>query len=419
MNPLKKLVEIKKNLKKQDIKETSSSEQINFNSKETFNSQGYKDSIDSLGNPTLLKTCLNDIFQKYKDICRKDQLEQDKLKNPYKEELGEKNNELNKLETIDEIKKAEIVELEKRIQKIDNDISQVKIEPEKYGIDANSKPKAQFYIGLLVLIPITIYLIVFYMSASYSAFFKDFNSDQLQSAIFDANAFVKALKDGVLESIFVSTIPFAFMGLGYLIHMFQKDKKSGKYKIATLFIVTFIFDLILAYQIELKIYEFNKTPVSPDFNLQLAFQKPEFWGIIFAGFVVYIIWGLVFDFIMKEYDNFDKINVFIKKLKEDKNNYSIEIDKIQQVINDTKYKITEIKGDIKNIQAKIDGFIFPKRKYLLLYAEYTKGWYIAIQREIVLSAEKKNELIAECETISKIHLEENDLISDVENTIYS
>ncbi len=230
---------------------------------------------------------------------------------------------------------------------------------------------------------------------------------------------MKAFEKGPLDLIFVSTIPFAFMGLGYLIHMFQKDKKTGKYKIATLLIVTFIFDLILAFEIETKIYDFNKTLESPEFNLQMALQRVEFWGIIFAGFVVYIIWGLVFDFIMKEYDNFDKINAFIKKLKEDKENNEIEIKKLTKLINEIILKITQVKSEIKEIQSVIDGFVFPKRKYLLLYAEYTKGWYIAIGKKIALPTEEKNKLLSECQKISQKHLEDNSLTQDVENTIYS
>ena len=163
--------------------------------------------------------------------------------------------------------------------------------------------------------PITIYLIVFYISASYSGFFKTFETTELSAAIFDAQALTKAIKDGWLESVFISTIPFAFMGLGYFVHMFQKEKRTGWIKILGLYIVTFIFDCILAYQIEKKIYDFEKTLNSPPFDLPIAFRKVEFWGIIFAGFVVYIIWGLVFDFIMKEYENFDKIKCFISNSK--------------------------------------------------------------------------------------------------------
>jgi len=419
MNPLKKLITLKPKHNGNNDKLTTDATTTVFEKDETYYSKGYEDSIGALGNPSILKTCLDDVFQKYKDRCSINEIEQHKLKEPNKQALQKKETELNKYEAGKEIKENAIEEIEEKNKQIESDISQVKIKPDKYGIDANSKPKAQFYIGLLVLIPITIYLIVFYMSASYSAFFKLFDSDALQAAIFDANAFSKALKDGVLESIFVSTIPFAFMGLGYLIHMFQRDKKMGTYKIVLLFIIAFIFDLILAYQIELKIYDFNRTLETPDFNLQIAFQKPEFWGIIFAGFVVYVIWGLVFDFIMKEYDNFDKINAFIKKLKEDRDNNETEIKKTTEIINDIKLKITQVKSEIKEIQSVIDGFVFPKRKYLLLYAEYTKGWYIAIGKEIALATQKKDDLILKCQEISEEHLESNQLKKDVENTIYS
>lgn len=416
MNALKKLITLRPINTGKSENEAPNNNIVD--EKPTYNSQGFEESIDSSGSPDILSSCLDDIYEKYREKCRIDEYEQNKLKTPYKEELGRKNNELDKLRTIKEIKELELSENENNIKKIDNDISRVKIEPEKYGIEANSKPKAQFYIGLLILIPLTIYLVVFYMSASYSAFFKNFESDLLSQAIFDANAFTKALKAGVIESIFVSTIPFAFMGLGYLIHMFQSDKKKGIIKIAVLIIVTFTFDLILAYQIEFKIYNLNRTLESIDFNFLIAIQKPEFWGIIFAGFVVYIIWGLVFDFIMKEYDNFDKINVYIKKLKEDKEIYLKEIAKTQKLVSDLKYNIIEKAGEIKEIRAKLDGFIFPKRKYLLLFTEYTKGWYIAIQKEIVITAEKKEKLITNCKNIANQHLKKKDLIKDIENTIY-
>ena len=67
-----------------------------------------------------------------------------------------------------------------------------------------------------------------------------------------------------------------------------------------LFVVTFLFDAILAYLIDEKIYNLNKRFEDPEFSLGYAIQDPSFWVIIFAGFVSYIIWGLVFDFVMKE-----------------------------------------------------------------------------------------------------------------------
>ncbi len=73
------------------------------------------------------------------------------------------------------------------------------------------------------------------------------------------------------------------------------------FKIGMLFIVTFLFDAILAYLIEEKLYDLNKSLTDPPFSVSYALESPGFWVIIFAGFISYIIWGLVFDFIMHEH----------------------------------------------------------------------------------------------------------------------
>ena len=45
----------------------------------------------------------------------------------------------------------------------------------------------------------------------------------------------------------------------------------------------------------------------PEYTISMAFQSVNFWMIIFAGFIVYLIWGFVFDFIMESHSKMDKI----------------------------------------------------------------------------------------------------------------
>lgn len=388
--------------------------------KHTYYENGYRSAIDANGSPLIFDKCLDDIYEKFKQKCKEDEKEQQKLNAPYIAEREKQKTELKKRETLQSIKEDDLKEIDNEITKIDNDISNVKNNPEKYGVEVIKKPKAQFYIGLIILLPITIYLLVFYMSASYSAFFKQFETTAtIWDSIFDPKAFVKALHAGILAAIFISTIPFAFMGLGYLVHMFQKEKEKGILKSVALYAVSFVFDSLLAYQIESKVYNLEKTLSTPPFNLKIAFTTGEFWEIIFAGFVVYIIWGLVFDFVMKEYNNIDKIKLFINKLKEDKRNLLTHKNEISAFINKLKQEITQINGQINELQSKIDGFIFPKSTYLLYYTEYVKGWYIAISKEIALSHEKKQKLLEECEKVASNHLKENEVNrQDVENVIY-
>jgi hypothetical protein len=181
-----------------------------------------------------------------------------------------------------------------------------------------------------------------------------------------------------------------------------------------------LFDALLAYQIEKKIYEFNKTTDSAPYNLNIALGEAEFWMIIFAGFVVYIIWGLVFDFVMKEFENIDKIRAFIRGKKEKQ----IDLDKLKldiiAKINDFKQQVITLNGKNSELQSKIDGFVFPVKEYLHYHHQYKEGWFQAINTEIALPHKEKVELLEGCENLSEEHLGKLNLVDpDFQHLVYS
>jgi small basic protein len=410
MSALKKIFTQKQN---EPIKLEKPSEENVKKVKLTFFESGYGSSKQAQGNNIVFKACLQEVYMDFKGKCREDELLQRELNAPYIDEKGRQQIELKKRMTSKGLMEESIKKLDDKINNFKNDIVEVRRNPEKYGLDPDKKPKAQFYIGLFVLIPITFYLLVFYMSASFSAFFKIFDTTGLAAAIFDGKALSKSIDGGWLEGIFIGTIPFAFMGLGYLIHMFLKSKHWTTYlKIAVLYAVTFIFDAILAYQIEQKIYDIEKTPDSLEFNLQIAFETVEFWGIIFAGFVVYIIWGLVFDFIMKEYENFDAIKSFIRSKKADIKNCEKNVQNEMEKLNPLKEEISGIEGKINDLQRTIDGFIFPDKQYLTYHTEYVKGWFLAITDNFD-GRKRREELLNNCVEIEKEHLESHNVHHDL------
>lgn len=403
MGTLKNLFAINKPKVEENIFENSEEhrEQIRI----TYYQSGFAASQKATGKPIVLKACLENVFNSFENQCRNQVIEQSKLKQPFQEEKERQNTELKKFETLKGIQEGKVQNYRDKIEAAKSDIVKVRQNPEDFGIDVDKNPKALLYIGLVLLVPITIYLFVFYISASYSSFFKLFTDDSLTAAIFDANALTDAFKASWLEGVLVITIPFVFLGLGYLIHMMQKDKSIiSIIKLVALFVITFCFDGLLAFIIEKKIYDFNRTPTTPDFNFNIAVREPEFWMIIFAGFVVYLIWGLVFDFIMKEYDNLDKINVFIRSKKEEIKNIFAQKNKVLENLDELKKNITAINGKITELQGKIDGFIFPIKEYLLYHSQYKEGWFQAIGTEIALPAKQKDELLSDCETVCQIHL---------------
>lgn len=387
----------------------------------SYYQSGYGAALKATGNSLNFKACLDNVYTSFEQQCREQEIHQKRLKQPYIDEKQRKQSELKNAEAAISIFEEKREHINEQIDSAKHDIEDVKHHPEKYGLTSTKKPQAQFYIGFLLLIPITIYLFVFYISATYSAFFKDFANDSLTAAIFDAQALNNALKAGWLEGVLVLTIPSVFLGLGYVIHMVQKEKGiKNVLRLIALFIVTFLFDALLAYQIEKKIYEFNKTLDSLPYNLQIALGEAEFWMIIFAGFVVYIIWGLVFDITMKEHENMDKINGFVKTKLEELKRLRAAKGEMTEEINNLKRKVVEITGKIEELQTVIDGFIMNLKQYLLYHNQYKEGWFQAIGSELNIASASKTKLLEDCENVSNEHLQKLNLINpDFQHVIYS
>ncbi|MGE4513089.1 MAG: beta-carotene 15,15'-monooxygenase [Chryseobacterium sp.] len=415
--------------------ETNTSEESSEESrKRTYHESGYRDSSRTSGNHSTLSICLDAVYSKFQNEEKEMVEKQQKLKESYINEQKNRETEIKALtvsqETKEEQLKTKNKEIETHQQSIDNlksEILDLPRNPEKYNVKATKGASAKFWIGLILLIPITLYLATFYISTSYSAFFKSFDarSTVIQSVL-DANAWMKAWEDGFIEVAFVTLIPFVFLGLGFLIHMFGENKTKVNYvKLGLLFLVTFVFDSILAYEIESKLYELNKTFDSPPFDLKIAFTKIQFWGIIFAGFIVYIIWGLVFDFVMKEHREKDRIRSEqeirqkkILSLSEKISALKHEIEEITASIGSIKELIIKTRGRIEELQNIIDSVIIPTKDYKRYASEYVQGWITFIGEKIAVSKTEKQTMIESCIETYETNLERVGANSDTQNLVY-
>ena len=52
----------------------------------TYYQSGFAASVKAMGKPIVLKACLQNLYNSFEDQCRKQKLEQERLKQPYKEE---------------------------------------------------------------------------------------------------------------------------------------------------------------------------------------------------------------------------------------------------------------------------------------------------------------------------------------------
>lgn len=413
----KGLFNLKKDLKPIEQKTGVSSETNQFvsenensllhNDNVTVERFGFNSARSNNGSIIGLSICLNRIYLDHKKKVTEDSSLQENLKKPYRLQLlsliadnegVEKRKEKIKIEEIQGIKS--------KIDKLRKEILDIKTNPEQLTGDKSGN--ASFYIGLIILTFLTTYLFIFYSSASYSSFFKEFTISEigLANSIFDANALSKAFNEGITELILIITIPAVFLGLGYLIHKFQEQKGAKKYLIISfLVLVTFVFDLIIAYEICEKIYNIKKTNSFqniPDYSLSLAFQSVNFWLIIFAGFIVYLIWGFVFDFTIESYEKLDKVRLAIKSKEEEIKTNEQSIEKMNLEIN--KLDDTEIKnrGEINKLKEIIEHTTIIPKEFEQYLFHFMQGWLHWMSANLKNQSQQQ-----ECQNVLNIFISSN------------
>ena len=152
----------------------------------------------------------------------------------------------------------------------------------------------------------------------------------MSQAIFDGAAIPNAYNDGFGELLFILFMPIIFLAFGFILNRWERETGRLKYfKIPLMIVIAFIFDALLAYEICEKIYNLDSMMIlgdRPEYSVGLAIQDPRFWVIICLGFVSYLIWGFVFSYFVKAWENLD--------------------------LNKTKKK--ECEGKIKELNASID-----------------------------------------------------------------
>jgi len=367
----------------------------------TYEDWGFEAAGKANGLEMPFRGMLNLVREHFRKEAHEDEQERQKTVSEAKANLQKRELQIKQKESdIKRVEAERITPLRQKIIDLKKDIARIRANPGELLEDWSGK--AGLVIGILILSALTVYLFIFYSSASFSAFFKEFTPNDMGMAgsIFDPRAIESAYGDGVTEAILILTIPFVFIGLGYLIHRYVEDKSWESYlKVAGLMAITFVFDGILAYEITKKMYNIHKEGLlegsMPDYTVAMAFQSVNFWLIIFAGFVVYIVWGLVFAFVMESNDRFHRLKQAIRVQE-------TEIKLCEQDIKRCEADIQTLRGEMAALElertdfekiANGDTVILNWEGYRKKVFEFASGW------EHWMSANKKTE-----EEVNKMHL---------------
>jgi len=344
---------------------------------------GFIEASNSGGNPDSLESSL-------KHVCNKltKKLTPEQITNIDNKVERISFNISNKQKKIDELNKKEILSLNTEKNRLLEEIESIESGKSKFKHELNYDP-ITWSIQAFVCVILFFYIVIFYISATYSAFYSNpleeiqqsgsgFSSEQLSTvlkSIFNPNALKLAKKDTV-SFLFVILSPAIFICLGLLVHISLQRKQ---YKILTSILAgTFIFDSVLSYNICKNLYEFKYLIklTNTEWNWINAIRTSEFYTIILFGFVAYVVWGVLFYFVMEAINQpslieirKNKIKAIGFKLKEfDKIIYKLndEIENYNKSILKYKQKKKENLQDlsIEKLEKYISYFMRGWRKYI-------------------------------------------------------
>lgn len=304
-------------------------------------------------------------------------------------EIERKNEEIRVINEKIENANQSIDETNKKIEELKAERQEIKVGKER----VNKEQRLKLIIGIIILIPLTFYLFLFYSSTFYSAFFRDPSSmTTVMNSMFDSNALVNAYADGIAELGFVLSAPIIFLGLGFALHFFSVQEGKMKYlKMAAILLVTVMFDCILAYKIGEQMHTFGiiigQYPIGEDYTVSMAFHDINTWAVIFCGFIVYIIWGIVFDMCMSAYDKMDWNKTRLENIKKEIEDFEQKIKAEKDNIQNLKQQETNAKNSVKDLMAKLGHEVYID--YAAIRTEmnnFFAGWIKMMQ---VLSLEQE------------------------------
>ena len=293
---------------------SSTSNPDNIQQGETYTNYGKRICMKTAGEPMSLAAVLQHIYASKKQ----EMIENKALREAHKASIQNAANQVDlKITTLKGANAVLDGKIETSSAKISELESEISVLQASNG-EENKQAVVKFWIGCFILLILTVYLFIFYSSTFYSAFIH--TPEDVSSAMFDPQAIPNAFSHGIMSGLFLCTVPIIFLGLGFGLHYISEQQGIGKYiKSSALVLVTLMFDCILAVAIAKGLYQVWASNIwgsAPPFTLSMAASDLNVWAVIFCGFIVYMIWAVVFDLTMTAYGDIHSNESIIIKLKQ-------------------------------------------------------------------------------------------------------
>ncbi len=349
---------------------------------------GYEKSGNVKGDPDIYTSYLNMILngdlvdEKFSGLNEDEKPEKrSKLKQLESklQETGQQNEKLNaqikeKQDKID-VRREELLDLRKRYE---ND-------PEAMKRETFSPFK--FSISTFILIMLTGYLFFFYVSAAYRALYTDFEgiASRIAAGLGTGSIMPQPaeLAEALQYNFLLFLVPFVFYAFGWAFHVILELKHKYKFVfLGGLIGVTFFVDFLLAILIHNNL-EYAKELMG--LGSKSWAGDPAFYMILFLGFIVYLLWSILLDSVVREWAK-RLVTVNLKKILKHLRN---DVKELQ-----SKFVPEDaIRFDIANLREDIGTVILGNLKSYI--DQFTTGWIS------YLSPQNLKEVKMKCVNIKK------------------
>jgi hypothetical protein len=299
---------------------------------------GYEKSGSATGDPDLYATYLNRIIngdlveEPYKGFS--DEEKKDRVRQIKQLEKDIKAKDITNEKITDEIKQKE-----KDVDKYRKDLLQIRETRARKTdtLKTDSFSGFKFSLNFFILAMLSVYLFFFYVSATYKALYVNFEGIAESIAAGEGTGSIMPgpyeLSEALQYNYLLFVVPFVFYAFGWTFHVLLELKSKFRFAFVSMLIaVTFTVDFLLAMIVSNNTESAKALMGLPTVHWS---SSPAFYIILFLGFLVYIIWSILLDSLVREWDK-------------------------REITNNLKKIINHLKNDIKLLGEKMEDTAFPK-----------------------------------------------------------
>jgi len=282
---------------------------------------------------------------------------------------GEINRRSNSVNGLVHTYETEIHQKEKEIR----DIQVKSADSKKYEVFRLSKYITYF----IFLIPLSVYLVFFYTAISHSVFYGLNPESLIQGNTLSIPILpdFQDLTNALRTNYMLIVVPSVFFSFGLALHiLLESESKYKALQIAGIISITLLADIFMAYKIHEQAilaltFVMDESEIST-FIERIWYKDINFFIVLILGFVVFLIWAIIFHATQTEWSKRDVIKSRMN-----------QIDKLRSLIALAKKEVTDFENQIAKNQSKVDSLQQKKERESVSIKrlqhnidEFTSGW---------------------------------------------